>query len=78
MKVKLSEVIDALYFTYVLSYKNKEKFYELINNQKDGDILKNNMIIYVSKDGDVKVDVKIKKENIWMSKDVMANIYDTT
>lgn len=32
MKVKLSEAIDALYFTYVLSYKNKEKFYELINN----------------------------------------------
>ena len=32
MKVKLSEVIDALDFKYVLSYKNKEKFYELINN----------------------------------------------
>ena len=36
------------------------------------------MIIYVSKDGDVKVDVNIKNENIWMSQDVMANLYDTT
>ena len=29
--------------------------------------MKNNMIIYVSKDG-----------NVWMSQDVMANLYDTT
>lgn len=36
------------------------------------------MIIYVSKDGNVKVDVSIQNEDIWMSQDVMANLYDTT
>lgn len=40
--------------------------------------MKNNMIIYVSRDGNVKVDVNIQNENIWMSQDVMANLYDTT
>lgn len=38
----------------------------------------NNMLIYVSKDGNVKVDVNIQNEDIWMSQDVMANLYDTT
>ncbi len=41
-------------------------------------MLKNNMIIYVSKDGNVKVDINIQNENIWMSQDIMANLYDTT
>lgn len=36
------------------------------------------MLIYVSKDGNVKVDVNIQNEDIWMSQDVMANLYDTT
>lgn len=40
--------------------------------------MKNNIIIYVSKDGTVKVDVNIQNEDIWMSQDVMANLYDTT
>src|SRR5574344_2779141 len=40
--------------------------------------MKNNMIIYVSKDGNVKVDVNVQNEDIWMSQDVMANLYDTT
>ena len=40
--------------------------------------MKNNMIIYVSKDGNVKVDVNLQNEDIWMSQDVMANLYDTT
>ena len=40
--------------------------------------MKNNMIIYVSKDGNVKVDVSIENEDIWMSQDVMANLYGTT
>ena len=39
--------------------------------------MKNNMVIYVSKDGNVKVDVNIQNEDIWMSQDVMANLYDT-
>ena len=36
------------------------------------------MIIYVSKDGNVKVDVNIENEDIWMSQDVMANLYGTS
>ena len=36
------------------------------------------MIIYASKDGNIKVDVNIQNEDIWMSQDVMANLYDTT
>ena len=40
--------------------------------------MKNNMLIYVSKDGNIKVDVNIQNEDIWMSQDVMANLYDTT
>ncbi len=40
--------------------------------------MNNNMIIYVAKDGNIKVDVNIQNETIWMSQDVMANLYDTT
>ena len=40
--------------------------------------MKNNMIIYVSKDGNVKVDVNIENEDIWMSQDVMDNLYGTS
>lgn len=36
------------------------------------------MIIYVSKDGNVKVDVSIENEDIWMSQDVIANLYGTS
>ncbi len=40
--------------------------------------MKSNMIIYVSNDGNVKVDVNMQNGDIWMSQDVMANLYDTT
>ena len=40
--------------------------------------MKNNIVIYASKDGTVKVDVSVENEDIWMSQDVMANLYDTT
>lgn len=36
------------------------------------------MIIYISKDGNVKVDVNVVQENLWMSQDLMANLYGTT
>ena len=39
--------------------------------------MKNDMIIYISKDGNIKVDVNILQDNLWMSQDVMANLYDT-
>ena len=41
-------------------------------------MMKNNMIIYISRDGNVKVDVNIKNEDIWMSQDIIANLYGTT
>ena len=43
-----------------------------------GKSMKNNMIIYVSEDGQVKVDVNVQNEDIWMSQDIMAKLYGTT
>ena len=40
--------------------------------------MKNNIFIYVSKDGSIKVDVNIQNDDIWMSQDLMANLYNTT
>ena len=40
--------------------------------------MKNKMIIYISKDGQIKVDVNIQNEDIWMSQDIMAKLYGTT
>ena len=34
--------------------------------------------MYVSKDGNIKVDVNILEDNMWMSQDVMTNLYGTT
>lgn len=40
--------------------------------------MQNNMIIYTAKDGNVKVNVNLQNEDIWMSQDVMAKLYNTT
>ena len=40
--------------------------------------MNNNILIYISKDGKIKVDVNLKNESIWMSQDMMAKLYDTT
>ena len=40
--------------------------------------MENNMLIYVSKDGNIKVDVDILEDDIWLSQEAMANLYDTT
>lgn len=40
--------------------------------------MKDNLIIYVSKDGNIKVDVNIESDTIWMNQDVMVSLYDTT
>ncbi len=39
--------------------------------------MQNNILIYTSKDGNIKVDVNMIGDNIWMSQDLMANLYDT-
>ena len=40
--------------------------------------MNNNILIYVSKDGNIKVDVNLQNEDMWMSQEVMAKLYDTT
>ncbi len=40
--------------------------------------MNNNIIIYVSKDGTVKVDVNIQNEDIWLTQELIAKLYDTT
>jgi len=39
---------------------------------------KNNILIYTSKDGNIKVDVSLNNEELWLSQDLMANLYETT
>lgn len=41
-------------------------------------MLENNIVIYTSKDGNVKVDMNVKNESIWMSQEQIAKLYDTT
>ena len=41
-------------------------------------LMNNNIIMYISKDGNVKVDVNLKNDDIWMSQDTMASLYGTT
>lgn len=38
----------------------------------------NNILIYTSKDGNVKVDVSLNNEELWLSQELMANLYETT
>lgn len=40
--------------------------------------MQNNVIIYTSNDGKIKVDVNLEYESIWMSQEMMANLYNTT
>ena len=40
--------------------------------------MKNNIIMYTSKDGNVKVDVSLKNDDIWMSQNELAKLFDTT
>ena len=41
-------------------------------------MLKNNIVIYTSKDGIVKVDTTLDNETIWMSQNELAKLFDTT
>lgn len=40
--------------------------------------MNNNIIIYTSKDGNVKVDVSLDNNDLWLSQDLMANLYGTS
>lgn len=41
-------------------------------------ILSNNIVIYTSKDGIVKVDTTLDNETIWMNQSELAKLFDTT
>jgi len=39
---------------------------------------KNNIVIYTSKDGIIKVDTTLENENIWMSQNELVRLFETT
>ena len=41
-------------------------------------LMKNNIIMYTSKDGVIKVDTTIVDDTIWMSQNELAKLFDTT
>ena len=41
-------------------------------------LIEKNILIYESKDGSVEVDVKVQNEDVWLSQELMAKLYDTT
>ena len=41
-------------------------------------LIENNILIYESKDGSVKVDVNVQNDDVWLSQELMAKLYDTT
>ncbi len=48
---------------------------------KNNDLLKNkdsNFIIYTSDDGQVKIEVRLEDENVWLTQNAMAELFDTT
>lgn len=38
----------------------------------------NNMIIYITDDGQVRIDVRLEDENVWLTQNAMAELFDTT
>ena len=39
---------------------------------------KNNMIIYATDDGKAKVEVFLEEENVWLTQNAMAELFDTS
>ena len=39
---------------------------------------KNNIVIYTSKDGIIKVDTTLNNDTIWMNQNELAKLFDTT
>lgn len=44
-----------------------------ISNQDD-----NKILIYTSDDGQVKIEVRLKDENVWLTQNAMAKLFNTT
>ena len=39
---------------------------------------KNNFIIYTTDDGQVDIEVRLEDENVWLTQNSMAELFDTT
>ena len=44
-----------------------------ITNQEN-----NKIIIYTSDDGQIKIEVRLEDENVWLTQNAMAELFDTT
>lgn len=40
--------------------------------------LDNNITFYTTEDGQVKIEVKLEEENVWLTQSAMAELFDTT
>lgn len=40
--------------------------------------LQNNIIIYTTDDGQVRIEVRLEDENVWLTQNAMAELFDTT
>ena len=38
----------------------------------------NNIIIYTTDDGQVRIEVRLEDENVWLTQNAMAELFDTT
>ena len=39
---------------------------------------KSNIIFYTTDDGQVKIEVRLEEENVWITQNAMAELFDTT
>jgi len=39
---------------------------------------RNNVIIYTTDDGQVNIDVRLEDENVWLTQNAIAELFDTT
>lgn len=60
-------------------YRAKEKLInELDNSEEDFSKSNNNFIIYTTEDGQVKIDVRLEDENVWLTQSAIAKLFNTT
>ena len=50
----------------------------MINLNNDLTNLQNNIIIYTTDDGQVRIEVRLEDENVWLTQNAMPELFDTT
>ena len=50
----------------------------MINLNNDLTNSQNNIIIYTTDDGQVRIEVRLEDENVWLTQNAMAELFDTT